>query len=65
MKQMKFWDNNLSLCSRLVPERSTTHLFICPHPTMSTNRDQSFHQILDWLEDVDTDPSLLELITLF
>ena len=65
MKQMKLWDNNLCSRCKLVPERSTTHLFIYPHPNMSPNRDQSFHQILDWLEDVDTDPSLLELITLF
>lgn len=32
---------------------------------MSHTRDKSFHQILDWLETVDTDPLLLDLLSLF
>ena len=47
MHQMKLWDNDLCPCCRQVSERSTTHLFLCPHPTMSLTRDQSFHKILD------------------
>ena len=65
MHQMKLWDNDLCPCCRQVSERSTTHLFLCPHPTMTHTRDQSFHKILDWLEEVDTDPMLLDLLTLF
>ena len=65
MRQMKLWDNDLYPCCRQVSERSTTHLFLCPHPTMSLTRDQSFHKILDWLKDADTDPLLLDLLTSF
>jgi len=32
---------------------------------MTHTHDQSFHKILDWLEEVDTDPILLELSTSF
>ena len=65
MQQMKLWDNDLCPCCRQVPERSTTHIFLCPHPTMTLTRDRSFHKILDWLKDVHTAPSLLDLITSF
>ena len=65
MQQMKLWDNNLCPCCRQVAERSTTHLFLCQHPSMSQTRDKSFHQILDWLETVDTDPLLLDLLSLY
>ena len=65
LQQMKLWDNNLCPCCRQVEERSTTHVFLCHHPTMPTTRDKLFHTILDWLETVDTDPLLLELISSF
>ena len=65
MYQMKLWDNDLCPCCRQVSEQSTTHLFYCPHPTMNLTRDRYFHQILDWLKEVDTDPLLLELLTPF
>ena len=65
MQQMKLWDNNLCPCCRQVPERSTTHIFLCPHPTMTLTRDRSFHKILDWLKEVHTAPSLLDLLTSF
>ena len=65
MHQMKLWDNDLCPCCRQVSERSTTHLFLCPHPTMIHIRNQSFHKILEWLEEVDTDPMLLDVLTSF
>ena len=42
MKQMKLWDNDLCPCYHQVPERSTTHLFLCPHPTIHTYCEKHF-----------------------
>ena len=65
MKQMKLWDNDLCPCCRQVPERTTMHLYLCPHPNISMPREKSFHEILTWLETTDTEPLLLEIITAF
>ena len=65
MKQMKLWDNNLCPCCRQVPETSTLHIFLCPHPTMIHTRDISFRKIPKWLKDVDTDPTVLHIISKF
>ena len=65
MHQMKLWNNDLCLYCRKVYERSTTHLYLCPHPTMTLARDRPFHQILDWSKEVDKDPFLLELLISF
>ena len=65
MEQMKLWDNNLCPCCRQVPERSTTHLFLCPHPSIEELRNTSFHNILDWLHEIDTDPLLLHILSSF
>ena len=65
MKQMKLWDNNLCPCCQQVPENTTMHLYFCPHPTVEIAREKSFHKILTWLDTVNTEPLLLEIITAF
>ena len=65
MQQMKLWDNNLCPCCRQVPEQSTTHLFLCPHPSMVKLRNTSFHNILEWLKDANTDPLLQYILSSF
>ena len=65
MKQMKLWDNDLCPCCQQVTESTTMHLYLCPHPTVASTREKSFHSILTWLDTVHTDPSLLEILTSF
>ena len=65
MKQMKLWDNDLCPCCRRVPETKSMHIFLCPHPNMVQLRNKLFHNILKWLEEVDTDPLLLQIIRTF
>ena len=65
MKQMKLWDNDLCPCCRRVPETKSMHIFLCPHPQMILLRNDLFNKILVWLEEMHTDPLLLELIKKF
>ena len=65
MKQMKLWDNNLCLCCQKVSESTTTHLYLCPHPTIAMAREKAFHKILTWLDTIHTESLLLEIITAF
>ena len=65
MKQMKLWDNDLCPCCQQVSESTTTHLFLCPHPTVAMAREKVFHKILTWLETINTESLLLEIITAF
>ena len=62
MKRMKLWSDDLCPCCRQIPEHSTNHLYICPHPTIRNKRETLFKDILKWLEDVNTDPNILYLI---
>ena len=63
MRRTGLWQSDLCPCCRRIPEKSTTHLFLCPHPLMAVRRDSSFKDILMWMETVDTDPCILELIS--
>ena len=62
---MKLWDNDLYPCFQQVSERTTMHLYLCPHLTVATARERSFHKILTWFKKVHTDPLMLEIITAF
>ena len=63
MQRMGLWDNNLCPCCKAVPEYSTSHLYLCHHPQIATLREKLFKNILAWLQEVDTEPSILHLIT--
>ena len=65
MKAMGAWDNDLCPCCKLVPEESTTHLFLCPETSMSDKRNKLFGDIIKWLPEVDTDPLITDIITAF
>ena len=62
-KRMKLWHNDLCPCCNAVPETSTTHLFLCPASNIQTKREAGFRDILVWLEEIDTAPELLHMIT--
>ena len=63
MKRIKLWNSDLCPCCRQVPENSTTHLFLCPHPLIVARRDSSFKAILTWMADTHTDPGILHLVS--
>ena len=63
MKRMNLWETDLCPCCRCVPESSTTHLFLCPHPPIAKIRESEFKAILTWLQTIHTDPYLLQAIT--
>ena len=65
MKQMKLWDNDLCPCCRKIPETKSMHIFLCPHPQMVQLRNDLFNKILKWLNEVHTDPLLLDIIKTF
>ena len=65
MKEIQLWDNDLCPCCHQVPERSTTHLFLCPHPLIQSCCEKAYHAILDWLTEVHTDSLVLESLTSF
>lgn len=65
MHRMKLWDNPNCPCCCRIKENHPSHMFLCPHPHMVHTRQQSFSKVLAWLEEVDTDPLLLSLITAF
>ena len=60
---MNLWETDLCPCCRCVPESSTTHLFLCPHPPIAKIRESEFKAILTWLQTIHTDPYLLQAIT--
>ena len=62
MKIMKLWTTDLCPCCQQVPETSTTHLYICPHPSLRDLRNTLFRDILDWLLEVHTCPHLYHII---
>ena len=63
MERTGLWHNSLCPCCQLVPESSTSHLYLCPSPTIATLREKLYKDILMWLKEVNTEPSLLHLIT--
>ena len=63
MHRMKLWDTNLCPCCQVVPEYSTSHLYLCPHAKIASTREQLYKDILQWLKTVDTEPVILHLIT--
>jgi len=65
MKVMGLWTTDLCPCCRQIPERSAMHLYQCPEETMSSLRNKLFTSILEWMEEVDTCPKLLAMITSF
>ena len=63
MKRMKLWNTDLCPCCRQVPESSTTHLYVCPHPLIASKSEKAFKDILGWMEKVHTDPDIVYLVT--
>ena len=62
MKRMKLWTTDLCPCCQQIPESNTTHLYICPHPLIANKRESSFKEILTWMENSNTDPSIYHLL---
>ena len=58
----KLWDNDLWPCCCCLPETDPSHMFLCRHPHMQHSCHKLFSQILQWLEDMNTDSILLSLI---
>ena len=63
MKVMGLWQDDLCPCCRQIPERSTTHLFLCPAPEIRDLRQTLFTTILEWLTEVNTDPLIVQVIS--
>ena len=65
MKMMGYWKDDLCPCCKKVPETSTTHLFLCDNLSITSTRNSEFQKILQWLHKVDTDPTLIHIISSF
>ena len=65
MKVMGLWKDDLCPCCRMIPEKSPTHLFHCPETSIVSLCNSSFHDILHWLDSVQTCPVILDIITAF
>ena len=65
MKLFGLWKDDLCPCCCLVPEKSTTHLFLCPEPSITQRRNKLFNEILQWMDEVDTCPHILHMISKF
>lgn len=65
MRIIKLWNNGPYSCCRKVSERSTVHMCVCHNTTITLQLKREFHSIINWLEEMDTDPLLLYLINAF
>ena len=65
MKKMGYWKDDLCPCCKQVAETCTTHLFLCQDNSIATLREKEFRDILQWLQTVETSPTLIHIITSF
>ena len=62
MKRMKLWHSDICPCCQVIPENTTSHLYICPHSLITSKRELLFKELLQWMEEVNIEPSLYHLL---